>query len=71
VRASDLQGKRVVSEAGERLGCVGEIHTQGGEVTALTVGAGGLLQRFLNSRRGKRVAWDQVLRMTDREIVVR
>jgi sporulation protein YlmC with PRC-barrel domain len=70
MRSSDLQGKRVVTEAGERLGRVDEIHLQDGVVSALTCGGGGLLQRFTASRRGKRVAWDRVRTITASEIVV-
>lgn len=71
MKSSDLQGRPVRTESGERLGRVGEIHTAGGVVTALTCGGGGFLQRFVASRRGRRVDWDRVLRVTPREIVVR
>jgi sporulation protein YlmC with PRC-barrel domain len=70
MRSSDLQGKRVVTEAGKPLGRVGEIHLQGDRVTALTAGGYGLLQRFVASRRGHRVEWDRVRRITGDEIVV-
>jgi sporulation protein YlmC with PRC-barrel domain len=70
MRSSDLQGKRVVTETGKRLGRIREIHLRGDEVTALTVGGGGFLQRFTSSRRGHRVEWTDVRRVTDREIVV-
>jgi sporulation protein YlmC with PRC-barrel domain len=70
MRSADLQGKRVVTEAGQRLGRVSEIHTKGDEVAALTVGRGGFLQRFTSSRRGRRVEWAEVRRITGEEIVV-
>jgi sporulation protein YlmC with PRC-barrel domain len=68
--AADLQGKRVVTEGGRRLGHVDEIVTAEGEVTALVCGRGGLLQRFIASHRGHRVKWARVRRVTAREIVV-
>jgi sporulation protein YlmC with PRC-barrel domain len=70
MRSSDLQGKRVVTENGERLGHVDEIHLEDGVVSALTCGGGGLLQRFTASRLGHRVKWDRVRKITDKEIVV-
>jgi sporulation protein YlmC with PRC-barrel domain len=70
MNSSDLQGKRVRTEAGQGLGRVVEIHAEAGEVTALTCGRGGVLQRFTSSRRGHRVKWSQVRRITDREVVI-
>jgi sporulation protein YlmC with PRC-barrel domain len=70
MRGADLQGKPVRREDGERLGRLREIHIQDGEVTALTCGGLGLLQRFVASQRGHRVPWADVLRITPREIVV-
>ena len=69
MRASDLQGKPVVTEAGERLGRVAEIHLKGGEVAYLTC-AGGFLQRFMAARRGKQVAWTRVVSVERKWIVV-
>ena len=71
IRSAELQGRRVVAEDGRRLGRVEEIHVRDGAVTVLTLGPGGLLERFRGSSRGQRVAWDEVLRVTPREIVVR
>jgi sporulation protein YlmC with PRC-barrel domain len=71
IRATDLQGKLVRTQAGERLGRVSEIHLQDGRVTTLVCsGRGGFLQRFMAARSGRRIAWDKVRRLTDREIVV-
>jgi len=71
MRAADLQGQSVRTEQGEVLGCVDEIHVRDGEVIALTCGAAGLWQRFLPSRRGRRVAWRDVRAVRPGEIVVR
>lgn len=70
MRTSDLQGKTVRTESGERLGHVREIHLRDGLVTHLTCGAAGLLERFATSRRGHRIDWANVREVTDREIVV-
>jgi sporulation protein YlmC with PRC-barrel domain len=70
MRSSDLQGKRVCTADGRSLGHVDEIHVRDSEVTALTCGARGLLQRFISSRRGHRVPWAKVVRVTEKEITV-
>lgn len=70
IRSADLQGKRVRTEEGQRLGRVAEVHTKDGEVTVLVCGARGLLKRFRASRGGAEVRWQDVRRLTDREIVV-
>ncbi|MFL5295111.1 MAG: PRC-barrel domain-containing protein [Phenylobacterium sp.] len=71
IRSADLQGKPVRTEDGERLGRVSEIHVVDGQVTVLVCGGRGLLQRFRAARGGRRVRWEDVRRLTDREIVVR
>jgi sporulation protein YlmC with PRC-barrel domain len=70
MRASDLQGKPVVTERGERLGHVSEIHLKGGEVGYLVCGRRGFLQRFWSTQRGRRVPWERVRRVEPTRIVV-
>jgi len=70
MRASDLQGKPIVTETGKRLGHVTEIHLKAGEVAWLACGKGGYLQRFMASRRGRRIDWTAVRRVEARRIVV-
>ena len=70
MRTSDLQGKAVRTQGGERLGRVREIHLREGAVSYLTCGGAGLLKRFTASRRGRRVDWADVRQVTAREIVV-
>ncbi len=70
IRASELQGAVVRTRSGETLGRVRELHVRGGEVTSLIVGAAGLLQRFLPSHRGKRIAWEKVVSLGPEGIVV-
>jgi sporulation protein YlmC with PRC-barrel domain len=71
IRSAELQGKRLKSADGRRLGRVHEIHIRDGEVIALTCGAASLLQRFVNSERGRRVPWPEVAEVTDRAIILR
>jgi sporulation protein YlmC with PRC-barrel domain len=68
---SDLQGRRVRREDGEVLGRVFVVHATDGRVESLICGARGFLQRLSGSRAGHRVAWDDVVEVTGREIVVR
>jgi sporulation protein YlmC with PRC-barrel domain len=70
MRGTDLQGKPVVTESGERLGRVFEIVTVAGEVTALVVGRGGWRRRFWNAPGGRRVAWARVRRIEADRIAV-
>jgi sporulation protein YlmC with PRC-barrel domain len=70
IRSADLQGKPVVTEDGRRLGHVDEVHTKDGRVTLLVCGGRGLFQRFRAARAGAEVRWEDVKRLTEREIVV-
>lgn len=70
ITAGQLQGAMVRTESGKTLGRLREIHLRDGEVTTLTCGSGGLLQRFWPSRRGKTIRWRRVLAFGPREIVV-
>jgi sporulation protein YlmC with PRC-barrel domain len=68
MRLSDLEGKMVRRQNGDRLGMVFEVRTHHGRVIALICGVRGLWQRLSNARRGRRVRWDKVQRVTAREI---
>jgi sporulation protein YlmC with PRC-barrel domain len=70
IRAASLEGLPVLAETGDRLGRVREIHMKDGEVTALTCGGLGFLQRFLPVRRGHRVEWRQVRQVTASAVIV-
>ena len=69
-RSAELQGIRVVTEDGRRLGHIDEIHVRDGEVVTLICGGLGLLQRFWTSRAGRHVAWSKVRSIGEKEIVV-
>lgn len=70
MRLSDLRDKKVVSDDGKRLGRVHEVQCDGGRVTVLKTGAGGLLERLTDKSEGKRIAWECVLRVEAKQIVV-
>jgi YD repeat-containing protein len=71
MRGADLQGKRVETEDGRRLGRVFEVHLRDGQATAVVYGARGLLQRFTSARGGRRAAWSDVVRVTADALVIR
>jgi sporulation protein YlmC with PRC-barrel domain len=71
MRLGDLYGAQVVSEDGERLGAVLEVYAKGGRVVRLGVGAANLIERLLpEGRRGRQVAWDDVVAIEGGRIVV-
>jgi sporulation protein YlmC with PRC-barrel domain len=69
-RLSDLRGKRVRRENGEGLGRVYEVHIAESRVTALICGGLGFLQRLTTARGGHRVPWEQVVKVTAKEIII-
>ena len=71
IAAGQLQGAVVRTESGRRLGRLREIHVREGQVISFVCGAGGLLQRFWPTRRGRRVAWDKVVSCAPGAVVVR
>jgi len=70
MRLSDLRDKEVRTLGGEKLGRVHEVHCEQGRVIALMCGAGGLFERWTDKRGGRRVPWDCVSKVGDREILV-
>ena len=70
MRLSDLRDKEVLTLDGEKLGRVHEVHCERGRVTALMCGAGGLFERWTDKRAGRRVPWECVRKVGEREIVV-
>jgi sporulation protein YlmC with PRC-barrel domain len=70
IRASDLQGKRVRRENGERLGRVYEIRLRHSRVAALICGSRGFFQRLAGTVAGHRVPWEQVRKITPSEIII-
>jgi len=70
IHVSEFCRKHVRRENGESLGRIFEIHIKGSQVTALTCGARGFLQRMTTAHGGHRVLWTDVLRIDSKEIVV-
>ena len=70
MRLTDLRDKRIVSDSGERLGRVHEVHCDGGRVTALKCGPGSLIERLTSKSEGRRIAWESVLSVSADKIVV-
>jgi sporulation protein YlmC with PRC-barrel domain len=71
MRLSEIYGMPVRTRDGDSLGRVREIHCEQGKVARLGIGAGSLIERLTGSRKGRHVAWDDVLEIRRGEIVVR
>jgi sporulation protein YlmC with PRC-barrel domain len=70
MRLTDLRGKHVRSLDGKKLGRVHDVHADKGQVTALMCGAGSLIERLTAKQHGRRIAWEQVVKIDDRAIVI-
>jgi sporulation protein YlmC with PRC-barrel domain len=70
IRSAQLQGAKLLTEDGRELGRVTELHLKDGVLNTLVYGSGGLLQRFLPWRGGRRIGWDKVRSIEPGEIVV-
>ena len=70
MRLSDLRDKKVRTLDGKSLGRVHEVHCDGGRVVALMCGPGSLCERLTDIGAGRRIAWECVRKINDREIVV-
>ena len=70
MRLSDLQDKKVRGLDGETLGRVHEVHCEKGVVTAIMCGPGSFIERLTAKKKGRRIPWECVRKVTDREVVV-
>ena len=70
IRLSDLRGAKVRTLDGELLGRVHEVHCDNGRVTALTCGAGSVIEELTAKRHGRRIPWECVRKLTNGEIIV-
>ena len=70
MRLSDLRDKKIKTLDGETLGRVHEVHCDGGRVTALKAGAGSLIERLTDQSEGRRIAWECVVSVGPKQIVV-
>jgi sporulation protein YlmC with PRC-barrel domain len=67
---TDLRHAKVRSLDGQTLGRVYEVHCDEGRITALVVGAGGLIERLTGKREGRRIPWDSVRELDKEGLVI-
>jgi sporulation protein YlmC with PRC-barrel domain len=70
MRVSDLRGAKVRSLDGEGFGRVHEVHCEGGRVIALICGAGSWLESLTAKRGGRRIPWECVVKLKNKQVVV-
>ncbi|MDB5698768.1 MAG: hypothetical protein JWN69_1572 [Alphaproteobacteria bacterium] len=70
MRLNELYNKPIVRQSGERLGRVHEVHVHEGRITALQCGPASLIERLTGKRAGKRIKWEDVVRIRN-EVVVK
>jgi sporulation protein YlmC with PRC-barrel domain len=66
---SDLVGKKVQTESGVYMGRAHEVRARGDNVVAIIYGTSGFWQRLFPTRRGRRISWERVRRITSSAIV--
>jgi sporulation protein YlmC with PRC-barrel domain len=69
MRLSDLRDCKVKTIAGKTLGRVHDVHCDGGKVVELMCGAPSLIERLTAKAHGRRVKWEEVVRV-ERGVVV-
>ena len=70
MRLSDLRDAKVRTLDGNVLGRVHEVHCDGGRIVALMCGAGGFIERLTARKHGRRIPWEYVRRVGDKEVIV-
>ena len=70
MRLSDLRDRKVRTLDGDVLGRVHEVHCDGGKIVALTCGAGSFIERLTAREHGRRIPWENVLKVADNGVVV-
>jgi sporulation protein YlmC with PRC-barrel domain len=70
MRLSDLRAKKVMTLDGDTVGRVHEVHCDGGRVVALMCGAPSFIERLTAKTHGRRVPWDEVVRVEKDAVVV-
>jgi sporulation protein YlmC with PRC-barrel domain len=69
MRLTDLRDKKVKTVEGEIVGRVHEVHCDQGRLVALMCGAPSFIARLTAKAHGRRVPWEDVLRV-DKDAVV-
>lgn len=70
MRLSDLRGAKVRTLDGETLGRVHEVHCEARRITAIVVGASGLIEMLTAKKSGKEIPWECVRKIHHKEIIV-
>ena len=70
MRLSDLRDKKIKSDDGKTLGRVHEVHCDGGKIVALACGAVSYIERLTAKDHGRRIPWENVLKVGDDAVVV-
>ena len=70
MRLSDLRDKQVKTLDGVAVGRVHEVHCDGGRVVALMCGSHSLIERLTAKTHGRRVPWDDVVRIGKDAVVI-
>ena len=70
MRLSDLRDAKVRTLDGDVLGRVHEVECDGGKIVALTCGPGSLIESLTAKEHGRRIPWEYVRKVKQREITV-
>jgi sporulation protein YlmC with PRC-barrel domain len=70
MRLSDLRDKPVRSLDGKKVGRIHEVHAKDGKVTALMCGPAGFIERLTARRKGRRIDWSDVRKVTADAVIV-
>lgn len=70
MRLSELRRAKIRTVDGQHLGRVHEVHSEGGVVTAVTCGAGSLIEQLTGTGRGRLIPWDFVRQFKDGVLTV-
>ncbi len=71
MRLSDLRDRRVRTVDGKALGRVHEVHADKGRVVALMCGGGSFIERWTGKSAGRRIPWEEVVRVEKKQVVVK
>ena len=70
MRLTDLNRAKVRTVDGKVLGRIHEVHCDGGEIVALMCGPGSFIERLTARKKGRRIPWEYVKKVTRGEVTV-
>ena len=70
MKLTDLRDKKVRTLDGDSFGRVHEVHCENGKVIALMTGPGSFIERLTARQKGRRIDWDCVLKVEEKQILV-